>query len=100
MQLNEASSSQVGFSRVVTPPTMNGGFSRLDYQLNGHEMQGKTGRKIKRWFRRNAPFSYIAAALGGILIVDAAALGGILIVDAATGGAVKEIVFPKKRKRR
>jgi hypothetical protein len=89
MQLNEASSSQVGFSRVVTPPTMNGGFSRLDYQLNGHEMQGKTGRKIKRWFRRNAPFSYIAAALGGILIVDA-----------ATGGAVKEIVFPKKRKRR
>ncbi|NNE33315.1 MAG: hypothetical protein HKN40_13205 [Winogradskyella sp.] len=88
MQLNEASSSQVGFSRVVTPATMNGGFSRLDYQLNG-DMQGKTGRKIKRWFRRNAPFSYIAAALGGILIVDA-----------ATGGAVKEIVFPKKRKRR
>jgi len=90
MQLNEASSGQIGFSRVVSPPTMNGGFSRLDYQLQGYnDMQGQTGRKIKRWFRRNAPFSYVAAALGGLIIVDA-----------ATGGAVKEIVFPKKRKKR
>ena len=86
--LNEATSSQVGFSRVVTPPTMNGGFSRLDYQLNG-DMQGKTTRKIKRWFRRNAPFSYVAAALGGLIIADA-----------ATGGAVREIILLKKRKRR
>lgn len=87
--MNEATSSQVGFSRVIAPPSMNGGFSRLNYELQGHDMQGKTTRKIKRWFKRNAPLSYIAAAVGGLIIIDA-----------ATGGAVKEIVFPRAKKRR
>ena len=45
-------SSQIGFSRVVAPATqMNGGFSRLSYEMNGVELNGN--RKLKRWFRKN-----------------------------------------------
>jgi hypothetical protein len=80
-------SSQIGFSRVVAPATqMNGGFSRLSYEMNGVELNGN--RKLKRWFRKNAPLSYIGAGLGALLIVDA-----------VTGGKVTELVMPKKKRR-
>ena len=40
-------SSKIGFSRVVAPATeMNGGFSRLSYEMNGVELNGN--RKLKR----------------------------------------------------
>jgi len=79
-------SSQIGFSRVVTPAQEMDGFSRLDYQMNGVELNGN--RKLKRWFRKNAPMSYIAVALGSLLVLDI-----------ATGGKVTELVMPKKKKR-
>ncbi len=82
------SSSKIGWSRVVAPvEEMNGGFSRLDYQLDGVELNSP--RKVRRWFRRNAPLSYIGATLAGLIVVDL-----------VTGGKVKEIVFPKVKKRK
>ena len=78
-------SSKIGFSRVVAPATeMNGGFSRLSYEMNGVELNGN--RKLKRWFRKNAPLSYIGAGLGALLIIDS-----------VTGGSIREIVMPKRK---
>jgi len=82
------SSSKIGFSRVVTPVTeMQGGFSRLDYSMDGVTLNSP--RKVRRWFRRNAPLSYIGATLGALIIIDY-----------ASGGKVKEMIFPKVKKRR
>ena len=54
--------------------------------MNGVELNGN--RKLKRWFRKNAPLSYIGAGLGALLIVDS-----------VTGGSIREIVMPKRKRR-
>ena len=90
-----------GFSRAVVSPTeeMNG-FSRMDYIIDGYtlndytlnetdELNGRQMRKIKRFYKRNAPWSYV----GTIAL-------GLLAVDIATGGKVRESLGMKKKKRR
>jgi hypothetical protein len=94
-----------GFSRAVVSPTeeMNG-FSRMNYiidgytlnagddyddELDGYTLNGRSMRKLKRFYRRNAPWSYI-----GTIAV------GLVLVDVATGGKVRETFGMKKKKRR
>ena len=82
----EPNSSQIGFSRVVTPPSMNGGFSRVNYEMDGFELNGN--RKLRKWFRKNAPLSYVGATLLGLVVIDY-----------VTGGKVQEIILPKAKKK-
>jgi hypothetical protein len=84
-----------GFSRAVVEPTGMNGFSRMDYQIDGYTLNDYTLNDYtlnaprmfsKRWFRRNAPASYILTGLGVLVITDI-----------ATGGKVREMVGLKKK---
>jgi hypothetical protein len=98
-----------GFSRAVVSPTeeMNG-FSRMDYiidgytlndydmdedeldgyTLSGYELNGRSMRRLRRFYRKNAPWSYI-----GTVAV------GLVVLDVATGGKVRETFGMKKKKK-
>tara|TARA_R100000697_G_scaffold83549_2_gene95614 strand:- start:97 stop:771 length:675 start_codon:yes stop_codon:yes gene_type:complete len=82
-----------GFSRVVVPSELNGftrvnmvlpenmqGYTLNDYRLNDYElneMQGRTARKIARFYRKNAPWSYIGTAVAGVVIADILTKGAV-----------------------
>tara|TARA_Y100000310_G_C20308673_1_gene635175 strand:- start:305 stop:607 length:303 start_codon:yes stop_codon:yes gene_type:complete len=98
-----------GFSREIIEPRGMNGFSRMNniidgYTLSGHDttfedeldgytlsgcdMQGRGMRRIKRFYRRNAPWSYIGTAFVGLVVVDL-----------ATGGKIRKLVGMKKKKK-
>ncbi len=108
--INAKTKNMNGFSRMVVEPSQEmNGFSRVNYKMNGYTLNdgymlsgscgdgnvngytlnGRTGRKIKRWYRKNAPLSYIAT---GLL--------ALTVVDIATGGKVREMVGIKKKTKR
>lgn len=84
-----------GFSRVVVPSELNGftrvnmvlpenmnGYTLNDYRLNDYElnrasMQGATARRIARFYRKNAPWSYIGTAVAGVIIADIITKGAV-----------------------
>ncbi len=88
-----------GFSREVVEPKGLNGFSRMNFKIDGYELNDNyslSGYQLnaprmfsRRWFRRNAPMSYIGTALVGLVVVDL-----------ATGGKVREMVGLKKKGKR
>ncbi len=79
-----------GFSRVVVPGELNGftrvnmvlpenleGYTLNDYELDGYTLNGRTARKVSRWYKKNAPYSYIGTALAGIVIADILTKGAV-----------------------
>ena len=54
--------------------------------MDGFELNGN--RKLRKWFRKNAPLSYVGATLLGLVVVDY-----------VTGGKVQEVILPKAKKR-
>jgi len=82
-----------GFSRVVVPGELQGftrvnmvlpenmeGYTLNDYELNDYtlnEMQGRTARRVARWYKKNAPWSYIGTAVAGIVVADIITKGAV-----------------------
>ncbi len=79
-----------GFSRVVVPSKLNGfsrvnmelpqnvqGYSLNDYELDGYTLNGRTARRVGRWYKKNAPWSYIGTALAGIVVADVMTKGAV-----------------------
>jgi hypothetical protein len=79
-----------GFSRVVVPSELNGftrvnmilpenmqGYTLNDYELNDYELNGALGRRINRFYRRNAPWSYIGTIVAGVIIADVVTKGAV-----------------------
>lgn len=88
--------SMDGFSRVVVPSELNGftrvnmilpenmnGYELNNYTLNeldemdGYTLNGRTARRVARWYKKNAPYSYIGTALAGLILADVITKGAV-----------------------
>ena len=81
-----------GFSRVVVPSKLNGfsrvnmelpqnvmqqGYTLNDYELDGYTLNGRTARRVGRWYKKNAPWSYIGTAVAGLVVADIMTKGAV-----------------------
>ena len=85
-----------GFSRmnyIIDGTTLNEGVEDMDdldgYTLSGFTLNGRTARRIRRFYRKNAPWSYVGTAVLGLILVDV-----------ATGGKVRETLGMSKTKKK